>query len=112
MTEREMRKMQEEAVRRAEEMQNRARVVHQSRQPEHSPKSERPEPEQEEEEKKPPAENHKPPEVYPEHGNHSDGIFETLMKDKERTMILALMLLLMDEKSDNSLIFALLYLLI
>ena len=40
------------------------------------------------------------------------GIFETLMKDKEQTLILSLILLLMDEQTDNSLIFALLYLLI
>ena len=40
------------------------------------------------------------------------GIFETLMKDKERTLILSLILLLMDEQTDNSLILALLYLLI
>ncbi len=34
------------------------------------------------------------------------------MKDKERTLILSLILLLMDEQTDNSLILALLYLLI
>ena len=72
MTESEMRKMQEEAVKRAEEI----------KMPPEKPKEE------------------------------TGGIFETLMKDKERTLILSLILLLMDEQTDNSLILALLYLLI
>ena len=37
---------------------------------------------------------------------------EAFFKDKEKTLILGLLLLLMDEKTDNSLILALLYLLI
>ena len=40
------------------------------------------------------------------------GIFDTLFKDKEKTLILGLILLLMDEKTDNALLMALIYLLI
>jgi len=100
MTESEMRRMQEEAVKRAEEMQNRAKAHINRQLPEQPPvKSEKA---AEERPKMPPE---KPKE-------ETGGIFETLMKDKERTLILSLILLLMDEKTDNSLIFALLYLLI
>lgn len=40
-----------------------------------------------------------------------DGIFSSLFRDKDKTIILALMLLLADENGDNSLLFALMYLL-
>ena len=104
MTESEMRRMQEEAVRRAEEMQNRAKAqMHRQPQPEPPPP--------------PPVKNEniveERPVMQPEKPKQeSSGIFEALMKDKERTLILSLILLLMDEKTDNSLILALLYLLI
>lgn len=104
MTESEMRKMQEEAVRRAEEMQNRAKSqMHRQPQPEPPPP--------------PPVKNEniveERPVMQPEKPKQeSSGIFEALMKDKERTLILSLILLLMDEQTDNSLILALLYLLI
>ena len=102
MTESEMRRMQEEAVRRTEEMQNRAKTqIH--RQPEPPPKAE---PKNE----VIPEERHIMPPEKPK--EETGGIFETLMKDKEQTLILSLILLLMDEQTDNSLIFALLYLLI
>ncbi len=102
MTESEMRRMQEEAVKRAEEMQSRAKA-HINHQPEHPPP---PIPQKENL-----TENI--PKIPPEKPKEeTGGIFETLMKDKERTLILSLILLLMDEKTDNSLIFALLYLLI
>ena len=38
-------------------------------------------------------------------------MLETLFKDKEKSLIMMLLLLLMDEKSDPSLIFSLMYLL-
>ena len=103
MTESEMKKMQQEAVRRAEEMQNRARTVQQQSQPSHHHS------EPVAEINTPNVENIQKP---PERQNETGGLFETLMKDKERTLILGLILLLMDEKTDNSLIFALMYLLI
>ena len=40
------------------------------------------------------------------------GILSPLFKDKDKTIILALMLLLADENGDHSLLFALMYLLI
>ena len=40
------------------------------------------------------------------------GLIETLFKDKEKSVILALILLLSDENSDPSLLLALMYLLI
>ena len=103
MTESEMKKMQQEAVRRAEEMQNRARTVQQQSQPSHHQS------EPVAEINTPNVENIQKP---PERQNETGGLFETLMKDKERTLILGLILLLMDEKTDNSLIIALMYLLI
>ncbi len=108
MTESEMLRMQQEAVRRAREMQNRARrgeppkpppppppIHHESMSPS-PPRMERP------------VERPLPPPPP----NHSEGLLEVLFRDKEKTLILCLVLLLMDEKSDNSLILALLYLLI
>ncbi len=106
MTESEMKRMQEEAVRRAEEMQSRARAVQQQQ---NQPSYNQPKPEPVSEIKAPHAENIQKP---PERQNETGGLFETLMKDKERTLILGLILLLMDEKTDNSLIIALMYLLI
>ncbi len=49
-------------------------------------------------------------ETYTQHP--SGGIFEVLFRDKEKTLILGLILLLMDEKTDNTLLMALMYLLI
>lgn len=92
-----MERMQQEAVRRAREMQQRARIPT-------PPKAEAP-----------------PPEEHTEKQSHprqeaplqeTQSFSEVLFKDKEKTLILCLILLLTDEKSDSSLIFALLYLLI
>lgn len=41
-----------------------------------------------------------------------EGALEFLMKDTERTLILILLLILLEEKSDTSLIFAMMYLLV
>ena len=41
-----------------------------------------------------------------------EDLFSTLLKDKDRTIILALLLLLLDEGGDQSLILALIYLLL
>lgn len=54
----------------------------------------------------------KPPDTLSAEAAAAGGIFDMLFKDKEKTLILGLLLLLMDEKTDNSLIFALAYLLI
>ena len=74
-------------------------------------------------EEKPPVPEEQPPsppeskQSKPPVHNHSgakgqqEGIFSTLFRDKDKTIILALMLLLADENGDNSLLFALMYLL-
>lgn len=100
--------MQQEAVRRAREMQNRARP--EPMPPQRTSKPVQPIPQMQQ--------NEPPPELPNHHGRQpplkydTGGILETLFKDKEKTLILALVLLLIDEKSNNSLILALLYLLI
>ena len=120
MTDNEMQRMQQEAVRRTQEMQRRAAAYQRSARKE-TPVSasvvqepaipiERHPPEPE-----PPAVSlpiHEPPDVGREEHRTSGGIFETLFRDKEKTLILGILLLLMDEKTDNSLLMALMYLLI
>ena len=106
-----MLKMQQEAVRRAREMQNRARPapVPPSRVP--PPKEVRQEPQMSNNNNNGGGFSRQPIRGEPRKDKQS-GIFEALFKDKEKTLILSLILLLMDEKSDNSLMLALLYLLI
>ncbi len=57
-------------------------------------------------------EHHRPVFTEASDDTHSGGVFDALFRDKEKTLILGLMLLLMDEKTDNSLLMALMYLLI
>ncbi len=91
-----MERMQQEAVRRAREMQQRARIPT-------PPKAEAPLPEEHTEKQSRPRQ---------EAPQETQSFSEVLFKDREKTLILCLILLLTDEKSDSSLIFALLYLLI
>ena len=115
MNENDMKRMQQEAMRRAKEMQNRAKPD--STKPtdnsENSRNEQQKPPEQKNNE---PHNNANPNKSNPEHSHRSenivDGVFDVLMKDRDRTLILCLILILMDEKADNSLILALLYLLI
>lgn len=119
MTDSEMQRMQQEAIRRTQEMQRRAAVFNK---PPERPANKVPNvhdmppqndinevPKERQPEK--PALYHKPPDVR-EQTMISGGIFETLFRDKEKTLILGILLLLMDEKTDNALIMALMYLLI
>lgn len=110
MTESEMQKMQQEAIRRAQEMHRRAAPF-------------RPEQENVPPPKAPPptetplltadmAEETAPPAGPSEGKAPTGGIFDTLFQDKEKTLILGILLLLMDEKTDNGLLLALMYLLI
>ncbi len=101
-----MSRMQQDAIRRVQEMQSRAQQSLRS-----SPREVQHEP--------PPhaTENHALPaarEMSAEH--HSENpitdLFGSLMKDKERTLILVLLLILIEEKSDTSLIFTMMYLLL
>ena len=97
MAEYDLGRMQEEAVRRAKEMQSRARVPHPAgpRRPEPPPAEPPPEPQE------PPA----PPAV-------PAAALDTLFQDKERTLLLALLVLLSSEDASHDLLFALLFLLL
>ena len=97
MAEYDLGRMQEEAVRRAKEMQPRARVPHPagSRRPEPPPAEPPPEPQE------PPA----PPAV-------PAAALDALFQDKERTLLLALLVLLSSEDASHDLLFALLFLLL
>lgn len=128
MTDNEMQRMQQEAVRRAQEMQRRAAAYH--RQPSARVRAQEVQQYSEQPSVKMPVQDIKHSEQpcaeatvqmqeVPEkpddgHERHrtSGGIFETLFKDKEKTLILGILLLLMDEKTDNSLLMALVYLLL
>lgn len=106
-------RMQQEAVRRVREMQARAQHIR----PEPGQRREPPEPE--------PAHQHRGEHSH-EHWEHSpvpappasppsppaEGIFQSLMKDSDQTLILILLLLLMENEADMELLFALMYLLI
>ncbi len=100
----EMRRMQQEAINRVNEMQARAKQKlqgsgnAQAAQP--LPETPPPPPEAE---VPPPA----PPAQVPE--SSLQGLFDALMQDQERTMLLVLILLLFTEQADTAVIFALLY---
>lgn len=85
-------RMQAEAVRRAREMQSRARV------------SEPPPPPE------PPKEEPVPP--PPKESESPQSLMDSLFADKERTIILALLVLLSGENGNHELLFALLFLLL
>lgn len=115
MNENEIKRLQQEAVKRAREMQNIAK--NNSSSDEH--KNKLPEPKQPQEkdvhkENKQSCntENGHSLENSQKQDNMTGGVFDLLMKDKEKTLILCLVLLLMDEKTDNGLLLALMYLLI
>lgn len=99
MAEYDLGRMQEEAVRRAKEMQSRARVPHPAG-------SRRPEP--------PPAEPPPPPEPQepPAPPAAPATALDALFQDKERTLLLALLVLLSSEDAGHDLLFALLFLLL
>lgn len=118
--------MQEEAVRRAREMQSRARIPQPprprqpaaSRVPGGSPspahqESPKPESGQERENSSVPQEPPHPEASLSskETDSSAGGVLENLFQDKERTIILALLILLSGEEGNHELLFALLFLL-
>lgn len=134
MTENELRRMQEQALRRTREMQRRAEEARLNSQPQPAVGSyeEQPRPalhphEEQPDSRKPDQPLHAPVNVPQEHKISSTPVtraeqhnnsaaekgsaLEFLFRDKEKTLILGLMLLLMDEKTDNGLLLALMYLL-
>ncbi len=130
MTDNELQRMQEEAIRRTREMQKRAEEARLNSQPlsvrKHEGQAQSANAAGEEK----PVRQHggQAQSVYvPGEGqnrqagsNASDGngtgerggALDFLFRDKEKTLILGLILLLMDEKTDNSLLLALMYLLL
>lgn len=106
-----MRRMQEDAARRAREMQSRARIP----QPRHTqgdsaPKAQPPKaPPAQPEPAPPPAPPQEAPAPLQEPG--AAGVLGSLFQDKERTIILALLILLSSEEGNQELLFALLFLL-
>lgn len=113
-----MNRMQEEAIRRAREMQSRARIPprqnrRQERRNETAPAPEVPEQKQPEplpQEPVPPSsESFRPPAGT--EASAPNGLLESLFQDKERTIILALLILLSGEESNHELMFALMFLL-
>lgn len=122
MTDNEMQRMQQEAVRRTREMQRRAASFRTpapretpAAAPQEAPapvKEMPPVPDTPENVQPQPTAILEPPDVAHEEHKTSGGIVEMLFKDKEKTLILGILLLLMDEKTDNGLLLALMYLLI
>ena len=114
MNENDMKRMQQEAMRRAKEMQSRAKFDSQA--PQDSSENSRKENQNPSEQKHEAPHSNTPIKYHTENNHRSenvvDSVFDVLMKDRDRTLILCLILILMDEKADNSLILALLYLLI
>lgn len=111
-----MSKLQQDAIRRAREMQARSRSAQQrnlNRQPA-APNNGPQEP------PKPPEHNDEKTKAGVNAGfnmntaefGHSGELLDYLMKDSERTLILFLLILLLEEKANTGLIFALIYLLI
>lgn len=107
----EMRRMQQDAVRRVQEMQNRARqavdpsrIGKDSGSGQASPANR---------ENQPPHSSQETPVPASQlQGKGMSGILDTLMQDSERTLILVLILLLSSEKADMELLLALMYLII
>lgn len=97
-----MNKLREEAARRAREMQARAHIP-QPRKPKEAPS---PQPAQE-----PPQAKHPPEPSLQPAAQEEKGLLDAFFQDKERTIILALLLLLSGDENNHELLFALMFLL-
>jgi hypothetical protein len=113
----EMNELRRDAIRRAREMQARAMIPPGfggrpgPEAPSAAEKEEPPAPEESGPER--PAQREPEPDgTGAGHGPGIGGALDLLLKDPERTLILALLLILTEEKADSSLIFAMMYLLI
>ena len=105
----ELRRMQEDAVRRVHEMQNRARShLHDI---EYQPHEQREYPQKQQSRPVPAPGPASLPPASP-CSSSSASVTELLMKDPERTLILALLMVLGGENADPELMFALLFLLL
>ncbi len=122
-----MRQLQEDAVRRAREMQSRARIPPRQqqrsgpRQSQEPPRQEQPRPTPEPISAGPqpdglrhdggPAPQQERASLQETEAAAPNGLLESLFQDKERTIILALLILLSGEESNHELMFALMFLL-
>ena len=114
-------RMQQDAIRRVQEMQSRAQQTLRGQQDTRHGE-ERREPHGNASGREPPREKHgepsrseshpAPPAKHPPAPAPIGDLFEPFLKDSERTMILVLLLLLISEDADTSLIFALMFLII
>lgn len=97
---------EEEAFARAQQMNK--------RQPFHSNnhQNQKSAPKQEQPSKKDQREQNSVPENLPEQKTQNNSLFDMLFKNKEQSLILLMLVLLMDEKTDPVLLLALVYLLI
>lgn len=105
-----MQNLQQEAIRRAREMQARAQipVTYHPQEPIPRGQVQSPNPHSEQMPINPPKPQHHAPPA-PQHPE--GGMLDILTKDSERSMLLILLLILVEDKADSSLIFALMYLL-
>ncbi len=107
-----MDQMREEAVRRAREMQARAHLPpRQARQGRNTPQHREQEPVPEQFSQPEPSGETASAPLSQEASPSSGGLLENLFQDKERTIILALLILLSGEESNHELMFALMFLL-
>ena len=95
-----MNKLREEAARRAREMQARAHIPPPRKPPKEPPRQEPPPPEP------------SPPPAPAPAPKGEPGLLDAFFQDKERTIILALLLLLSGDEKNHELLFALLFLLL
>lgn len=99
---------EEEALERARKMSQNRRSAPPRQEPQREePKKPEPPPKPVEPQNEPPVPHKPKPPAEPPKPN----MLEALLKDKETSLILTLLLLLMDEKNDPSLLFALMYML-
>lgn len=109
-----MQRMQQDAIRRVREMQSRAQqTLNQSQNP--APPPEPPPRKEPERAHNSHAAAPPPPQLPPQapiQATSLSNLFDGLMQDSERTLILVLLLILVSEKADTGLIFALMYLII
>lgn len=105
--------MQQDAIRRVREMQNRAQqsLTRSQQAAPTEPQTPEPEPQPQRHHDSSPAHGAPPTLPLPQPSTLSN-LFDGLLQDGERTLILVLLLILVSEKADTGLIFALMYLII
>lgn len=108
-----MQRMQQDAIRRVREMQNRAQqsLTRSQQAAPTEPQKPEPEPQPQHHHDSSPAHGAPPALPLPQPSTLSN-LFDGLLQDGERTLILVLLLILVSEKADTGLIFALMYLII